>query len=79
MIDTAEQDRQCRYKRNTGLHNHCRHGRVIHITYSDCMSTALVVHNENSIRHIKLSSLTCLAVPCRYTLSLKRLDFRKKA
>ena len=78
MIDSAEQDRQCGYKRNTGLHNHCCYGKVIHITYSDCMSIALVVHHANSIRHIKLSSVTCLVVPCRYTLPHKQHDFRIK-
>jgi hypothetical protein len=77
-INSTERDRQCRYKRNIGLHNHCCHGKVIHGTYSDCTSIALIFRHANSICHIKLPSVTCLAVPCRYTLSHKRHDFRKK-
>lgn len=74
-INSTERDRQCRYKRNIVLHNHCCHGKVIHSTYSDCTSIALIFRHANSICLIKLPSVTCLAVPCRYTLSAR---FSKK-
>jgi len=31
--------------------------KVLHITYSDSMSMALIVHHANSIHHIKWSSV----------------------
>jgi hypothetical protein len=52
--------------------NHCWHGKVIKITYFECVSLALV------IQHAKLSSVVCRTVSCLSTLSHKRHDFRGK-
>jgi len=44
-----QQDRKYTYKRNIGvrLRNHCGSGKVISITYSDCMSIALGIQHAN--------------------------------
>jgi hypothetical protein len=44
-----EQDREYTYKRNVEVRsrNHCYHGRVLSVAYSECMPVALVI-NMNS-------------------------------
>jgi hypothetical protein len=56
--------RQCKYKTNTEVRsrNHCYHGKTRSITYSKCMSVALVIQQENRMRRIILSSVACPAL-----------------
>ena len=58
-------DRQCRYKRNTGERswNHCCSGKAMSITYYECVFAALVIRHAKRMRRIKLSSVACLALP----------------
>ena len=51
-------------------------GKRISITYSECVSVALVIQHVKRMRRSILSCLSCLAVPCFPTLSHKRHDFR---
>ena len=59
----TQHDRQCTYKRNTEerSRNHRCSGKAMSITYSD--SVVLVIHHTMRMRHITLSSPTCLALP----------------
>ena len=58
-------------------YHRCR-AKAISITYSECVSVALVIQHAMRMRRIRLSSMACLAVPNFCTLSHKRYDFRKK-
>jgi hypothetical protein len=51
-----EQDRQCTYKRNIGARsrNHCCRENAINITYSECVSVALVIQHAKRMRRIIL-------------------------
>ena len=51
--------------------------KIDSITYSECVSVALVTHHAVRMLHIILSSVTCPAVPYFPTLSHKQHDFRK--
>jgi hypothetical protein len=50
--------------------------KAISITYSDCVSVALVIQHAKRMRRI-MSSVTCLALPYFSTLSHKRNHFLK--
>ena len=43
--------------------NHCCRGRAIIITYSGCVSVALVICHSKRMRRFILSSVGCLALP----------------
>jgi hypothetical protein len=51
----------------------------MNITYSECVSVALVIQHSTRMRPIILSSVACLGLPCFSTLSHKRHDFREKS
>jgi hypothetical protein len=59
--------------------NHCCRGKAISITYSECVSVALVIRHAKRMRPIILSSVDCLAVTYVFTLSHKWHDFRGKS
>jgi len=48
------------------------------ITYSECVSVALVIKHAKRVRRIILSPVVCLALSYFSTLSHKRYDFRGK-
>jgi hypothetical protein len=58
--------------------NHFCRGKSINITYSQCVSVALVTQHAKRMCCIILSSVVCLAVAYFSTLSHKRDDFRGK-
>jgi hypothetical protein len=68
--------RQCAYNIEARSRKHCCHAKAIRITYSECVSVALVIQHIMRMRRILLSDLTYLAVPCFSRLSHKRRDFR---
>jgi hypothetical protein len=58
--------------------NHCCREKAINITYSECVSVALVIQHAMRMRPIVLSSLACLAVPYFSTYLIKGKVFGEK-
>ena len=48
------------------------------VTYSECVSVSLIIQHKQSMRHIILLSVACLALLYFSKLYHKRYDFRKK-
>ena len=55
--------------------NHCCSGKAISITYSECVSVALVIQHSKLMRHIVLSSVAFPSLQYFTTLSHKRHCF----
>ena len=74
------QDRHCLFKYNSEVCscNHFCHEKPNSITYSECVSVAVIVHKAKWMHHIILSCVEYLAVPNLSTLSHKWQDFQKK-
>ena len=53
-------------------------GKAISVTYSECATVVSFIQQTTRLRHIVLSSVTCLAPTYFSTFSHKRLDFQKK-
>jgi hypothetical protein len=70
--------RQCTYERSieTRSRNHCCRGKAISITYSECVSVALVFQRAKRVRRIIVMSVASMAAYFS-TLSHKRYDFRR--
>ena len=56
---------------------HCCSGKAISITYSECVSVALVIQHAMRMRHISIVAWP--AVPYFSKLSQKRRDLKKKS
>src|SRR5215469_2744427 len=56
--------------------NHCCRRRGISITYSTCVSVALIIQQAKRMRGVLLPSVACPDLPYFSTLILKRHDFR---
>ena len=69
-------DRQCTYECNSDARslNHCCRGKTLSVTYSECVSVALVIEHAMCMRRIVICGLT---VPYFSTLSHKNHDFRE--
>ena len=74
---TVGQDTRCKYKRSVDARsrNHCCREIEIIITYSECVSVALVIQHAKRMRRILLSSMACLALQYVYTVARKRHVF----
>jgi hypothetical protein len=57
--------------------NHCRLGKAISITYSECAVVALVIQHANPMRQVILLSVACLDLTYLSTLSHKRHHLQK--
>jgi len=59
-------------------HNHCCCGKAVSVTYSVCVSGALVIQHTRSMPYIIFSTVACLAIPYFFTLSRQRNKFGRK-
>ena len=58
---------------------HCYRGKVISITYSQCVSVALIIQNGTRVRRVILSYVAYPFLQQFSTLSHKRHDFRNES
>jgi hypothetical protein len=76
-----KQDRQRIYVEHNSearLRNYGYSGKAISVTYSECVSVALVIQHAKYMRCVMLSSVACPALPHFSALSQKRYDFSGK-
>jgi hypothetical protein len=75
-----KEDRRFSYKRNilARSRNHCCCGKALSITYSKCVSVALIIQHAMRMRRIILALLACPAVPYFPTYLLNCTIFAKK-
>ena len=75
-----KQSRQYACKLNTEprSRDYCYRGKVIRITYSECVPVALVTQNATSMRRIVLSSLAYPVLQHFSSLFHKRQHFQNK-
>jgi hypothetical protein len=59
--------------------NHCCCGKAVTVTYSECVTVALVIQHAKRMHHVIFSSVASLVLQHFSTLSHKRHDFRKKS
>ena len=69
------------YKHNSKARsrNHCCREESISITYSECVSVAVVIQNAKRMRRVIYSSVASTALPFPSTISHKRHGFRKRS
>jgi hypothetical protein len=69
-----------RVQRNIEGHSsyHCRGGKAISITYSDCVYVASIIQRAKRMGRIVLSSVACAVLPYFTTLFNKTYDYLKK-
>jgi len=65
-------------KRNTEAQSRLLQWKTVSITYSECVSVALICQLSKCLCRIMVSSVACPTLPHFFTLSHKRHDFRKK-
>ena len=73
ILKISGQNRQCTdicYIQARSPNHGCR-GKVIRITYSECVFVALVTQHAMRMSRVKLSCVVCLTVPHFSTLSHK--------
>jgi len=65
---TSKKYRCCKYKHNIGVHsrNPCCRGKAVSITYSECVTGALVIQRAKRMRCIMLTYAACHLVPYFY-------------
>jgi hypothetical protein len=51
--------------------NHCCRGKAISITYSECLSVALIIRHAKRMRRVMLSSVVCLGLSYFFHISWK--------
>ena len=64
LVLTIKEDNVYESNNKALSRNHCCRGKAIGITYSECVSVALVIQHAKCMRRIMLSSLACTALPC---------------
>jgi hypothetical protein len=59
--------------------SHCSRAKAISVEYDECVSVAVVIWKAERMRHIILSSVSCLGLQYFFRLSHKGHDFGKQS